>query len=235
MAAGCCGGGCSPSKPPMDRTYRRVLWVALAVNAAMFLVELLAGAAAGSASLQADAMDFLADAANYAISLLVLGMALAWRARAALLKGVSLGVLGLWVAGQTAWNAVARTVPEAEVMGVVGTLALLANIGVAALLFLHRDGDANRRSVWICSRNDAIANLAVLAAAAGVFGTGTGWPDIAVAAVMAGLSVSGAAQIVRQARAELRPVSAPAPADFRRESGGPSTQAPGVHGFPLAR
>lgn len=216
MAAGCCGGCPSPG-PPVDsgaeRAYRRVLWAALAVNAGMFAVELAAGAAAGSVSLQADAMDFLADAANYVISLLVLGAALAWRARAALLKGVSLGAVGLWVAGQTAWNAVFQTVPEAHVMGVVGTMALLANLGVAALLYLHRDGDANRRSVWICSRNDAVANLAVLAAAAGVFGTGTGWPDIAVAAVMAALSVAGAAQIVRQASAELRSVAAPAAAE----------------------
>ena len=213
MAAGCCSGGCPSSGTPVDRTYRRVLWVALAVNAIMFLVELVAGAAAGSVSLQADAMDFLADAANYAISLLVLGMALTWRARAALLKGVSLGVIGLWVAGQTAWNAVFQTVPEAHVMGVVGTMALMANLGVAALLYAHRHGDANRQSVWICSRNDALANLAVLAAAAGVFGTGTGWPDIVVAAIMALLSLSGAWQIVRQATAELRTGAVPAAAE----------------------
>ncbi|MBP2316309.1 cation transporter [Azospirillum soli] len=205
MGSSCCASSCSSSKPPVDRTYRRILWIALAVNATMFLVELVAGAAAGSVSLQADAMDFLADSANYLISLLVLGMALTWRARAALLKGLSLGVIGLWVAGQTLWNAIHQTVPEAHVMGVVGTLALLANVGVAVLLYAHRHGDSNRQSVWICSRNDAIANLAVLAAAAGVFGTGTGWPDVVVAAVMAGLSVSGAAQIVRQALAELRP------------------------------
>jgi Co/Zn/Cd efflux system component len=210
MAAGCCGGGCSSSRPPVDTAYRRVLWIALSVNAGMFLVELIAGAAAGSVSLQADAMDFLGDAANYLISLLVLGMTLQWRARAALLKGLSLGVVGLWVAGQTAWNALYQTVPQAEVMGIVGVLALAANVACALMLYFHRHGDANRRSVWICSRNDAIANIAVLAAALGVFGTGTGWPDIIVAAVMAGLSVSGAAQIIRQSLAELR--SAPAPA-----------------------
>lgn len=192
----------------VDPVYRRVLLVALAVNAGMFLVEIVAGTAAGSVSLQADALDFLGDAANYVISLLVLGMALRWRARAALIKGVSLGVLGLWVAGQTLSNALAQTVPEAPVMGVVGLMALAANLGVAALLYAHRHGDANRQSVWICSRNDAIANVAVLAAAAGVFGTATGWPDIAVAAVIAGLSVSGAVRIVRQAAGELRPVAA---------------------------
>jgi Co/Zn/Cd efflux system component len=207
MAAGCCGGGCSTSsKPPIDKTYRRILWIALVINAGMFLVELIAGAAAGSVSLQADAMDFLGDAANYLISLLVLGMALQWRARAALLKGVSLGTVGLWVAGQTAWNSAYQTVPQAEVMGIVGVMALAANVGCALMLYFHRNGDANRQSVWICSRNDAIANIAVLAAALGVFGTGTGWPDIAVAAIMAGLSISGATQIIRQSLAELRSV-----------------------------
>ena len=145
MAAGCCGGGCSSSKPPVDRTYRRILWIALIINAGMFLVELIAGAAAGSVSLQADAMDFLGDAANYLISLLVLGMALQWRARAALLKGLSLGAVGLWVAGQTAWNAVYQTVPQAEVMGIVGAMALAANVGCALMLYFHRDGDANRQ------------------------------------------------------------------------------------------
>jgi Co/Zn/Cd efflux system component len=213
MAASCCGSNCSSSKPPVDKIYRRVLWGVLAVNATMFLVELVAGAAAGSVSLQADAMDFLADAANYAISLLVLGMALTWRARAALLKGLSLGAVGLGVAGQTAWNTVYQTVPQAEVMGAVGVLALAANVGCALMLYFHRHGDANRQSVWICSRNDAIANLAVLAAAAGVFGTGTGWPDVVVAAIMAALSVSGAVQIVRQALAELRSIATPIAAE----------------------
>lgn len=210
MSGSCCSGGCSASKPVVDPVYRRVLQVALAVNAGMFLVEIVAGTAAGSVSLQADALDFLGDAGNYVISLMVLGMALQWRARAALVKGLSLGAVGLWVAGQTLWNALSQTVPEADVMGVVGLLALAANLGVAVLLYTHRNGDANRQSVWICSRNDAIANVAVLAAALGVFGTATGWPDIAVAAIIAGLSVSGAVRIVRQALAELRPAGSPA-------------------------
>lgn len=203
MGAGCCGGRTNVPAPPTDRTYRRVLWTALAVNAGMFVVELGAGAAAESVSLQADALDFLGDAANYAVSLMVLGMVPVLRARAALAKGLSLGALGLWVAGQTAWNAVHQNVPEASVMGVVGALALIANLGVAAMLWFHRHGDANRRSVWLCSRNDAIANLAVLAAAAGVFGTGTGWPDIVVASVMACLSVSAAITITRQSLGEM--------------------------------
>jgi Co/Zn/Cd efflux system component len=170
----------------------------------MFLAEIIAGAAAGSASLQADALDFLGDSANYAISIGVAGLGLAWRARAALLKGWALQALGLWVLTSTAWHAYAGTLPQAEVMGVVGILALIANAGVALMLFRFRQGDANMRSVWICSRNDAIGNIAVVAAAAGVFGTGTGYPDLIVAAIMAFLGISGGWQIVHHARSELR-------------------------------
>ena len=202
MSASCCSDSCEA--PGSDPRYRRVLWVALVVNAVMFLTELVAGLAAGSASLQADALDFLADAANYVISLSVVGLTLAWRARAAMVKGVSMGLLGLWVAGNTLWHAFAATVPEAEIMGVVGVLALLSNAGVALLLYRYRVGDANMRSVWICSRNDALGNVAVLLAGLGVFGTGRGWPDIIVAAIMASLALWGAAQVIRQATAELR-------------------------------
>jgi Co/Zn/Cd efflux system component len=181
----------------------RALWIALIVNAAMFGGEIVAGVASGSASLQADALDFMGDAANYAISLGVAGLGLAWRARAALLKGWGLLLLGVWVIGSTVWHAYFRTLPEAEVMSAVGLLALIANASVALMLYRFRTGDSNMRSVWICSRNDAIGNLAVVAAAAGVFGTGTGWPDVVVAAIMASLSISGGWQIMRQARAEL--------------------------------
>jgi Co/Zn/Cd efflux system component len=213
--AGCCNDHrCQEETRPLDSpAWRRALWIALAVNAGMFLAEIVAGVAAGSASLQADALDFLGDAANYAISLTVAGMVLAWRARAALLKGASLGILGLWVLFSTAWHAYAGTLPQAEVMGVVGVLALLANAGVALMLYRYRGGDANMRSVWICSRNDAIGNVAVILAAAGVFGTGTGWPDLVVAAIMAVLGISGGWQIVRHASAELRGTPAPVPAE----------------------
>ena len=203
MAGGCCGGGETPL-PTRDQAWRRVLWIALAINTGMFAVEIAAGIAAHSASLKADALDFLGDAANYAISLGVAGMALQWRARAALLKGASLLLLGLWILGSTVWMALTGTVPQAETMGAIGVLALLANLACAVMLWRHRDGDANRRSVWICSRNDAIGNIAVVAAALGVFGTGTAWPDIAVAAILAGLGVNGGWQIIRHARAELR-------------------------------
>jgi Co/Zn/Cd efflux system component len=202
MSAGCCPDGYE--KPVFDKKYRAVLWIALSVNAVMFAGELIAGLAAGSASLQADSLDFLSDAANYAISLSVAGLALVWRSRAALMKGMSMGVLALWVAGNTIWHAVTNTLPEAGVMGAVGILALLANGGVAIMLFAYRDGDANMRSVWICSRNDAIGNIAVLLAALGVFGTSHGWPDITVAAIMATLGLWGAAQVIMHARDELR-------------------------------
>lgn len=205
--AGCCHNNhCSSNAQSAleDKGWHRALWIALAVNGAMFLAEIIAGVAAGSVSLQADALDFLGDSANYAISLGVAGMALSWRSRAALLKGISLGLLGLWILGSTIWHAYFGSLPSAPVMGVVGTLALISNAGVALLLYRFRSGDANRRSVWICSRNDAIGNIAVLLAAAGVFGTGTGWPDIIVAALMAGLGIWGGGQIIAQALAEMR-------------------------------
>lgn len=204
MARECCGGSQNDREKLNDAAWRRVLWIALVINAAMFGVEIIAGVTAESASLKADALDFLGDAANYAISLGVAGMALVWRARAALAKGASILLFGLWVLGNSVWMAAQGIVPAAETMGIVGVIALLANISCAAMLWRHREGDANRRSVWICSRNDAIGNIAVVAATLGVFGTGTGWPDIAVAAIMAGLALSGGWQIIRQARGELR-------------------------------
>ncbi|WP_435171687.1 cation transporter [Falsirhodobacter sp. 1013] len=191
-----------------------MLWIALAINAGMFIAEIAAGVLAGSAALQADALDFFADAANYAISLAVLGMTLRWRAGAALLKGASMGVFGLWVMGTVVWHAVHGSVPHAPTMGAVGALALVMNLICLVLLTAFRDGDANMRSVWICSRNDVIANIAVLLAALGVFGTGIGWPDFTVAALMASLALYGAAQILRDATREwrsVRPMPAPLP------------------------
>jgi len=184
--------------------WRRALWIALTINAAFFAAEIVAGAAAGSNALQADALDFFGDAANYAISLGVAGMALTWRARAAIAKGATMLVFALWVLASTAYRAFSGTVPGAEVMGAVGALAMIANGGVALMLYRFRTGDANMRSVWICSRNDAVGNLAVILAALGVFGTGTGWPDAIVAAIMGGLGVWGGWQIVGQARGEIR-------------------------------
>jgi Co/Zn/Cd efflux system component len=187
-----------------DHTYRRVLSIALVVNAAMFVVEIGAGLTSGSAALKADALDFFADAANYAISLMVLGRAAAWGSRAAIVKGSSMLVFGLFVIADTVYRLAAQVVPEPVTMGAVGVAALTANFAVAALLYRFRDGDANRRSVWLCTRNDALGNVAVLLAASGVFASGTGWPDYAVAAIMAGLALTGARQIILHALSELR-------------------------------
>jgi Co/Zn/Cd efflux system component len=203
----CC---CAP--PPLDlggnkkldAAYRRVLWAVLAINAAMFAVEVVAGLAAGSASLQADALDFLGDAANYAISLLVVGMALRYRATAALAKALTMGAFGLWVVGTVVWHAVHGTLPSAFTMGTVGAAALAANAASFGLLWAYRKGDANMRSAWICTRNDVLGNIAVLLAALGVFGTGTGWPDVIVATIMAGLALQGAVVVAEQSTAELK-------------------------------
>jgi Co/Zn/Cd efflux system component len=173
----------------------------------MFVVEIVAGVAAGSASLQADALDFLGDAGNYIISLAVVGMALRYRATAAMVKGVTMGLFGVWVIGTVVWHSIMGTVPEPVTMGIVGVAALAANAACFGLLYAYRAGDANMRSVWICSRNDVLGNCAVLLAALGVFGTGTGWPDVAVAAVMAGLALQGAMAVVRQAWQELKTAS----------------------------
>ncbi len=204
MGVECCGD--QPSSDPHrgNPAYRRVLWAVLAINAGMFMVEIGAGLAAGSASLQADALDFLGDAGNYAISLFVVGMALRNRALAALAKGGTMGVFGLWVIGSVVWHAVHGTLPNAFTMGAVGLAALVANAASFGLLWAYRGGDANMRSAWICTRNDVLGNLAVLLAAAGVFGTGTGWPDIIVAAIMAGLALQGATLVIRQSLGELR-------------------------------
>lgn len=194
---------CHPPAPGASPEYRRILWLALIINLVMFVVEAASGLAAGSVSLQADALDFFGDAANYALSLSVLSLALAWRARAAMVKGISMGLFGVWVLGASAISISNGAAPHAMTMGVVGFMALVANVGVALMLYRFREGDANMRSVWLCTRNDAIGNLAVMVAAIGVFGTGALWPDIAVALIMAGLALSSAVLTIRAALAEL--------------------------------
>jgi Co/Zn/Cd efflux system component len=182
--------------------YKRVLWAVLVINAAMFAVEIGAGLMAGSASLQADALDFLSDAANYALSLMVVGLSLRARAGAAFIKGLSMGLLGLWVLAVTGWHAWHHTLPEAFTMGAVGVTALAANAASFALLWRYREGDANMHSAWICTRNDVLGNCAVLLAAAGVFGTSAGSPDLVVATIMAALGLQGAAVVIRRAAGE---------------------------------
>lgn len=206
MSAPCCEHETPPAQalaPANLARYRKILWVALIVNAALFAVEIAAGLQAGSLSLLADAIDFAGDATNYAVSLAVLASALAWRARAAILKALSMMAFGLFILGRTVWAVWHGAVPEAMTMGVVAVLALTANLGVAWLLYAWREGDANMRSVWLCTRNDAIGNLAVLTAALGVFGTGTAWPDLLVASLMASLALQSGWAVLRQARQEL--------------------------------
>ena len=201
--AGCSHCASDPSDAAANTGFRRVLWVALAVNAVMFVVEVVAGWIANSVSLEADAIDFFGDAANYAITLAVLPLGSLARTRAALVKAASMGAFGLWVVGDTVHHLIAAVPPEPLVMGPVALAALAANVTVAVLLYRHRNGDSNRESVWLCSRNDAIGNIAVLAAAGGVFASGSAWPDILVAALIVSLNIAAAARVFRQARGEL--------------------------------
>ena len=196
---------CSMPPPPSGLSYRRVLWIALAANIAMFLVEVVAAAWSGSSALAADAADFLGDSANYALSLGAIALGGAWTSRVALLKGLAMSLYGVAILAYAGWRAWLGVPPEALTMGVVGLLALGVNFGVAVMLYRFREGDANMRSVWLCTRNDVIANIAVLIAAAGVFGTGTVWPDVAVAALLAVLAyiASRWSSEVLKARAEM--------------------------------
>ncbi len=203
MAKDCCDSGCSNNTLITPR-YRKILWIALAINAAMFIVEVVGGFNASSVSLMADAIDFFGDAMNYTISLLVLSMSLMWRARAALFKGITMGLFGLFVLASAVWSFVHGKVPEPYTMGLIGMLALVANVSVALMLYAYREGDANMRSVWLCSRNDAIGNFAVILAAVGVFGSGRAWPDLLVALIMAVLGLSASIQVSRQALKELK-------------------------------
>ncbi|WP_394673166.1 cation transporter [Limnobacter sp.] len=187
----------------VDAGFRKVLWIALIANATMFFIEVGASWSAGSVSLLADSLDFGGDAANYALSLFVLGMALQTRAKAALLKGISMGLYGTGVLAFAGYAAFQGNVPAYATMGVVAVLALAVNVGVAAIQYRYRNGDSNMRSVWLCSRNDAIGNLAVLGAAVLVGVTQAAWPDLLVAALMASLGLSSSVTVIRQARSEI--------------------------------
>jgi Co/Zn/Cd efflux system component len=202
MGADCCGN--NATFEGLSANYKRRLWLVIAINATMFLVEMGAGALAGSQALQADALDFLGDATTYGISLAVIGASIQIRARAAILKALSLTVMGVWVLGSTAYHVLILGIPRAEIMGAIGILALVANATSVLILMRYKDGDANVRSVWLCSRNDAIGNVAVMIAALAVWGTATKWPDLLVAAVMAGLFLTSSIQILRQSFGEMR-------------------------------
>jgi Co/Zn/Cd efflux system component len=202
MSRECCSAAPAAARDA-DPAFRRVLWIALVVNAAMFVAEVAGGIASGSVSLLADAVDFFGDAANYALSLSVLSLGLAWRARAALVKGVTMGAFGVFVLARTGWAAVGGVAPEPITMGAIAAVALAANVGVAVMLYTYRSGDANMRSVWLCSRNDAIGNVAVMLAALGVFGTGSLWPDLVVATIMAALALTASASVIRHSLREI--------------------------------
>lgn len=195
---------CSAPEPKSPAPgFRRALWIALWVNLAMFVVEGIASLSSGSVSLMADAIDFFGDSANYILSLTVLSMGMLWRGRAAMVKGITMTVFGLVVWARAVWVVQAGITPEPLTMGAVGLLALAANMSVAAMLFKFREGDSDMRSVWLCSRNDAISNIAVMVAALGVFGTGTAWPDLIVAAIMGTLAITAGISVVRHARSDI--------------------------------
>ncbi|MEQ5813949.1 cation transporter [Marinobacter sp. NFXS11] len=195
---------CSAPEPKSPAPgFRRALWIALWVNLAMFVVEGLASLSSGSVSLMADAIDFFGDSANYILSLTVLSMGMLWRGRAAMVKGITMTVFGLVVWARAVWVVQEGITPEPLTMGAVGLLALVANVSVAAILFKFREGDSDMRSVWLCSRNDAISNIAVMVAALGVFGTGTAWPDLIVAAIMGTLAITAGISVVRHARSDI--------------------------------
>ena len=203
VADSCCSGGV-PVFDGLDPRYKRILWTVIAINGAMFLTEIVAGQLAGSQALKADALDFLADTVTYGLSLVVIGASIRRRATAALFKGLSLSLMAVWVFGSTLYHTLVLGVPVAEVMGAIGVLALVANLASVLFLLPYKDGDANVRSVWLCSRNDAIGNVIVMVAALAVWGTSSKWPDLAVAGIMAGLFLTSAVPILRQAWTEYR-------------------------------
>lgn len=197
-----CSCSHEPAPPKPNSKFRTALWIALLINLTLFGVELIGGAYAHSSALWADALDFFGDAVNYGISLAVIGASLYWRATVALIKGLTMAVFGLVVIGKVIYAFMQGIPPEAITMGIIGVLALIANVVTAIILYAFRDGDANMKSVWLCSRNDAIGNVAVIFAAVGVFGTGSLWPDIIVAIIMASLGLSAGYHVVKQALAE---------------------------------
>lgn len=192
----------APQKP--NGKFRTALWIALILNLLLFVIELIGGAYAHSSALWADALDFFGDVVSYGISLAVMGISLYWRATVALLKGIVMATFGFIVIGKIVYAYVQGIPPEAMTMGVIGVLALIANLVSASLLYAFRHGDANMRSVWLCSRNDTIGNAAVILAAVGVFGTGSLIPDLIVALVISILALTGGYQVIKRALRERK-------------------------------
>lgn len=207
--SGDCGCSSTQNFDGSSPGYKRVLKVIIAINFGMFVVELLGGLSSGSMALLADSLDFLGDSTTYTISLIVIGMPLTTRAKAGLFKGISLFAIAAWVFGSTVYRVFTEGVPEALTMGAIGFAALAANVISVILLLKFKDGDSNVRSVWLCSRNDAVGNVAVILAASGIAATDTAWPDLAVAGIMASLFIHSATKIVRQSWSELEAEKAP--------------------------
>lgn len=200
--AGCCQH--HPPEKHQSAKFKTALWIALLLNLGMFLIEVFGGTHIGSTSLWADALDFLGDSVNYIISIFALGMSLYWRATVALLKGLTMGIFALIVLLKVLWSIFYGMAPEAMAMGAIGFMGLMANLISALVLFAFRDGDANMKSVWLCSRNDAIGNCAIMLAALGVFGTQSIWPDLVVASIMAFLGLTAAWSVTQQSLQERR-------------------------------
>ena len=202
MDACCAGKACV-----LERFRERqatTLRLVLLVNAGMFVVELIFGLLAGSVALLADSLDMLGDALVYGFSLYVVARSPVWKARAAVMKAAVMGLFGAFVFGQLVYKLVDPQVPTFETMGAVGAAALAANTVCFALLWRHRAEDINMRSVWLCSRNDLVANVSVLLAAWAVWVTMSPWPDIAVGALICVLFLRSALLVAREARDELR-------------------------------
>ncbi|MBC7712645.1 MAG: cation diffusion facilitator family transporter [Rhizobacter sp.] len=188
---------------PSNKAFKRVLWISLILNFGMFFVEVIYGVLSNSLSLRADAIDFLGDGANYFVTLFILNSALKTKAKVSSAKAIFMLVFGAWILVEAVMRFFSHTVPDSFTMSWVGVMALAANALCALLLFKFKDGDSNMQSVWLCSRNDAIGNVAVIVASGGVYWWGTQWPDLVVAIFMASLAVHSGAQILRSARNEL--------------------------------
>ena len=205
MASCCEEKGCEVTA--LRESHARVLWMVLGINALMFVVEGTAGLLAHSTSLLADALDMLGDALVYGFSLFVLARSMRWQAGAALAKGGFMLAFGLAVLGEAAYKVFHPVMPGVETMGIVGTIALAANIVCFSLLYRHRADNLNMSSTWLCSRNDVIANVGVLVAAGATYLLASRWPDIVVGCIIAVLFLRSAFSVLRDATRALWPTS----------------------------
>lgn len=200
-----CQNGCSANTPTHQSSkYKKALWIVLILNLSMFFVEIVMGVKSGSTSLLSDSLDFLGDSANYLISLIVLPMALSYRAKASMVKGLTMGGFGLFILMTTVYRVFYGEMPSSSEMSIVGFLALLVNVSAVLILLKFRDGDSNVRSVWVCSRNDAIGNVAVILAGMAVYFFQSKYPDLIVAFVLAFLALQAAKEIIERAWTELK-------------------------------